>query len=113
MLYESLGSMAKTAIAAAVGVCFVAQAMADTRHRICVGEKTCPVTVESLYPCYTSIESIGNQICAVHLPDGTTKVFPWSWQYQDQHGGNRCGYFWGIITCLTSKQYRLPQSFTQ
>jgi hypothetical protein len=86
--------------------------LADKTHRICVGEKTCPVNAESLYPCYTTVDSIAKQLCAVHKPDGTVTVYPWTWQFQGQHEGDHCGYFWGNITCLTTtRKPLLPEIF--
>ena len=87
----------------------IATASADTRHRICIGEKACSVSVPSLYPCGTTVDAAAHELCAVHEPSGTVNVYPWDWTYQGSHEGDQCGYTWGVITCLAALKTFLPQ----
>jgi hypothetical protein len=71
--------------------------------RACIGEKNCPVAVQSMFPCgYTEIRA-GAELCTVYKGGGTKVVLDYTIEHQGTHEGNKCGYSWFLVTCYLPK----------
>jgi hypothetical protein len=70
-----------------------------TEFRVCIGELDCPVPVDAMFPCGTSLEQAAATVCTIH-DNGNVRVSPYRLIPQGQHEGNRCGYAWAKVLCL-------------
>lgn len=81
----------------------ISPAFADYQIRVCQGEDQangCPVAADAMFGCYTSVNDIARTVCAITDPNtGIPKILNYSYIPQGQHGGGKCGYDWGLITC--------------
>ncbi|PDT47433.1 hypothetical protein CO661_11860 [Sinorhizobium fredii] len=76
------------------------QVAGQKKVRACIGEKRCPVAVQSMFPCGYTEKRAGRELCTIHTGDGNTKVLDHMIDHQGTHGGHQCGYSWFLVTCL-------------
>ncbi len=80
---------------------FCSEALSQST-RFCIGEKRCPASSPSLYPCGSNAEQIAEEICTVRLGGGDKKVLPHRLEPEGTHNGHRCGYSWYKVTCINN-----------
>ena len=68
--------------------------------RACIGEKMCPVAVDSMFPCGYTEARAANELCTLYKFDGTKFIMDHTISHQGEHEGHQCGYDWFSVTCV-------------
>ena len=97
MMRINVGTTA--ALIGAFGLMVQNPAAAESTIRACIGENNCPVAVQAMFACGSTVDTVAASVCTI-TRNGQRTVSAYRIILQGSHEGDHCGYRWFQVVCL-------------